>query len=399
MSLPEYVAIVVDKKEEIDEYLKGTLPKHSQIFLVGDHEYGHPKVIVVKADTTREIGGIVYKFMFDNRLVHIVCGEELKEVKDVIMGLIALDKSFAFGNGGLASIENFWRNLKHIVDCPNSGSLKGLLKGKPCVLVSSGPSLDKNINVLKEYQDKVVIIACGSAIGALHKQGIVADYVVTVDPFQLLEDCIMPHVTEKTTLLTSVNTYHGLVDKFPGNKVFYYNSGSIAVAGDLIKYLDVSCGVYSSSTVTTPAFSLALFMDAAAIILIGQDMCIYDDKVYADGVLPDTIKDLHEVESIDGRKMMTYTTYKEVWNYFNILVPKIQGRDIVNATENGLGVKGAKVMTLREAAEQYFIEDKPILEISNSNVKKAELFEELKVIKFNLENLVKYIGFYKKYIN
>jgi hypothetical protein len=321
------------------------------------------------------------------------------EIKNEIANLMALDKSFAFGNGGLASIENFWRNLKHIVNCPNSGSLKGLLKGFPVVIVNSGPSLNKNIDVLKEYQDKVVIIAAGSAVGALWKHGIIADIVVCIDPFQLLEDCVLPYVTEKTILLASTNTYYGLVDKFPGQKVFYYNASSISIASNLVKYLDIKHGTYTSATCTTPAFNLALYMEASEIIFIGLDMCIYGDQVYADGVLPDTLKDVYEVESIDGKKMYTYTTYREVWNYFNTIVPRIKDRKIYNCTEGGLGIRSAIHSPLEEILGQYSKEEIMLSELNGSNIDKSKILDELNVIKDNVAELVKYIGLYKKYVD
>jgi hypothetical protein len=400
ISLPDYLAVITHDINEVPDFLKA-LPKHSQIYLIGEHEYYHPKVLIIKTENTntREISGLVYQHMFKNRLVHVSCNENCIEIKNHIENLIALDKSFAFGNGGLASIENFWRNLKHIVNCPNSGSLKGILKGKPCVIVNSGPSLNKNIEVLKEYQDKVVIIAAGSSVGALHKSGIIADIVVCIDPFQLLEDCVLPYVTEKTTLLCSTNTYYGLVDKFPGQKIFYYNASSVSIASDLIKYLDVKSAVYTSATCTTPAFSLALYMEASEIIFVGLDLCIYGDQVYADGVLPDEMKDVHEVESIDGKKMFTYATYREVWNYFNTIVPRIKDRVIYNCSEGGLGILGSVSLTLKEVAEQFFKEEVVLPELSRSNIDKSKILEELKVLKENLQDLIKYIGFYKKYID
>jgi hypothetical protein len=400
IKLPDYLSVITDSKQEVDEFLKA-LPKHSQIYLIGEHEYYHPKVLIIKPseNNVREIGGLVYQHMFQNRLVHVSCNESCIEIKNVVENLIALDKSFAFGNGGLASIENFWRNLKHIVNCPNSGSLKGILKGKPVVIVNSGPSLNKNIEVLKEYQDKVIIIAAGSSVGALHKFGIIADFVVCIDPFQLLEDCVLPYVNEKTTLICSTNTYYGLIDKFPGKKVFYYNASSISIASDLVKYLDIKHGVYTSATCTTPAFSLALYMEASEIIFVGLDLCIYGTQVYADGVLPDEMKDVHEVESIDGKKMFTYATYREVWNYLNTIVPKIKDRAIYNCSEGGLGIKGAIHQSLREVAEQLFKEKVILSELSNSNISKSKVLEELNILKENLGDLIKYIGFYKKYIN
>jgi hypothetical protein len=88
-----------------------------------------------------------------------------------------------------------------------------------------------------------------------------------------------------------------------------------------------------------------------------------------------------------------------VWNYFNTIVPRIKDRLIINATEGGLGIKDATVLTLQEAVDKYFKEEIVLPELSDSNIDKSKILEELKIVKDNLQDLVKYIGFYKKYIN
>ncbi|BCK63795.1 hypothetical protein KAM338_26550 [Aeromonas caviae] len=55
------------------------------------------------------------------------------------------------------------------------------LKDIPAFVVGNGPSLDKNINFIKNLSDQVIIIACGSAVSALYKEGIQADIYVAVE--------------------------------------------------------------------------------------------------------------------------------------------------------------------------------------------------------------------------
>ncbi len=50
-----------------------------------------------------------------------------------------------------------------------------LAQAMPAVIVGSGPSLDRDLEALKELKDKAVIVSCGSALGILLKHGIRPD--------------------------------------------------------------------------------------------------------------------------------------------------------------------------------------------------------------------------------
>lgn len=55
--------------------------------------------------------------------------------------------------------------------------LMDVYKSKPGVVVSSGPSLDKNRGALKKYRDGLVVFACDAALKTLLTEGIVPDFV------------------------------------------------------------------------------------------------------------------------------------------------------------------------------------------------------------------------------
>ena len=57
----------------------------------------------------------------------------------------------------------------------------------PAFIVSAGPSLDKNIDELKNIKGRGVIMAVDTAIKPLLKKGIVPDIVASVDPHKPLE--------------------------------------------------------------------------------------------------------------------------------------------------------------------------------------------------------------------
>ncbi|WP_270990761.1 6-hydroxymethylpterin diphosphokinase MptE-like protein, partial [Campylobacter upsaliensis] len=83
----------------------------------------------------------------------------------------------------LQGIRQYVYNLDSMIKNP---SLKELLakrgaKFKSCVIVSTGPSLSKQLPLLKEVQERVVIFAADSAYPILMQNDIVPDYVCMVE--------------------------------------------------------------------------------------------------------------------------------------------------------------------------------------------------------------------------
>jgi len=71
---------------------------------------------------------------------------------------------------------NTLNNLKEIYKKHEFEALNDTFKGKPAIVVSAGPSLYKNIETIKTYKDKVVIICVGVALKALLNAGIKPDF-------------------------------------------------------------------------------------------------------------------------------------------------------------------------------------------------------------------------------
>ena len=79
-------------------------------------------------------------------------------------------------------IINFWENITDLINQYSVGDLIELLKNKqekayPAFIVSAGPSLDKNIEELKNIKGRGIIMAVDTAIKPLLKHGIVPDII------------------------------------------------------------------------------------------------------------------------------------------------------------------------------------------------------------------------------
>ncbi|WP_373845633.1 6-hydroxymethylpterin diphosphokinase MptE-like protein, partial [Clostridium sp.] len=78
----------------------------------------------------------------------------------------------------IIGIENNFTNMKKLIESPSIECVKDKYKDIPAIIVSAGPSLDKNISELKRAEGKALIIATDAVLTTLKNHGIVPDAVV-----------------------------------------------------------------------------------------------------------------------------------------------------------------------------------------------------------------------------
>ncbi|PIU67625.1 MAG: hypothetical protein COS84_04400, partial [Armatimonadetes bacterium CG07_land_8_20_14_0_80_40_9] len=77
--------------------------------------------------------------------------------------------------------KNSWENILEVLKNPPVKNLFGKFKDKPAIVVSGGPSLDKDIDKLSWAKGKTVLICLGTTFRPLLKKGIIPDLVVAID--------------------------------------------------------------------------------------------------------------------------------------------------------------------------------------------------------------------------
>lgn len=95
------------------------------------------------------------------------------------------DLMFSFAHG----VNNISSGVP--VLCKNKPCLSDSLRKLPLLLVGNGPSLDNDIDFIKENQDRFVIMACGTAFSTLCKCGIKSDIYIALERGIYVYDSLM----------------------------------------------------------------------------------------------------------------------------------------------------------------------------------------------------------------
>lgn len=223
----------------------------------------------------------------------------------------------------------------------------------PAIIVSAGPSLNKNINQLLECKSKAFIVAVGTAIRILHENGIEPHLRVAMDGNP--SDSIFKDIdTERIPLLYSEKIRWDVLEKYKGPKYRMIQDvdylSQYFCPNEYIRQMRTKSG-YSVANTTHDLLSQIGFKK---IILMGQDLCYTKEKLYADGALEDQTLNFSENQyskerNIYGEEVYTSVGFVSMRTLFEITIQEYPETKVINATEGGISIYGAENMTLIEA--------------------------------------------------
>jgi hypothetical protein len=158
------------------------------------------------------------------------------------------------------------------------------LKGKPAIMVSAGPSLNNNIHLLEAAKDKAFVVAVGSAIKILYNKGIRPHARAAFSPYPD-ENTVFDGIDdfENIPLLFSNTLDYLVVNNYDAPKA------RMVMTGDSFsRYFYETSGqscmlVTGGGTIANVTLDLLCRAGCSHIIFTGQDMCMTDKRLYADG--------------------------------------------------------------------------------------------------------------------
>lgn len=258
------------------------------------------------------------------------------------------------------------RNIEQIRDAISSVQINEI----PAIIVSAGPSLDKNIKDLKAAEGKAMIIVVDAALRTVLKAGIHPDIVCTIDPES--PDRFFEELNLDDIAWCCNRISRPWILEHCGKKIYYYgffDRDWDDIVNNVMgkEFPDMPSG----GSVTATAFVLACYLGFRKLVLIGQDMAFTGGVSHTkgiDGAFGDNeeyIKSrcLMQVEGIDGELLQTdyQMWFYKKWFEKNIRVNEKE-LDVIDATEGGARIEGTRIMRLSDAiseecAERFSFEE------------------------------------------
>lgn len=260
-------------------------------------------------------------------------------------------------------LNNFFSNVRTAVADPGVSALKGHLANRPAIIVAAGPSLEKNVPLLADAQGKTVIIAAGSAINPLLKNGIEPDLLVSFDAgeanYRHFENLHTPNLP----LVYIPTIFPQILEEYKGPR-FTAGMAGFPFVGWLFDEVGEDKGLLDNGpSVANVSWHLANVLGLNPIILIGQDLAFTDGKSHAAGAVHAKTVDLESgdsqsryitTEGIDGSTVTTSVPMYSMKVWFEQRLRNAHpGHVTIDATEGGAKIAGTEIMPLKQAIQQY----------------------------------------------
>lgn len=386
----------------------GKVDKHAVIFATGLADITFLKQLVLMVEPSVQI--VIYEpsltiffeimeninlaFLFENRIPALIIdgmnGEEKRGIIDKLLGLSNIEYIKHYENINYCELfttqildflkkidkrisdvlvgkntqirysavemDNLFHNIKYLCNGSITTQLCDIIPTDiPAIIVSAGPSLNKNILELKNAKNKAFIVAVDTAVRPLVNAGIIPDMYVVVDglkPKELLDF----DEAKKIPLMPSITSTKEILQNHTGKKIFYFEGQDFIWSMMMmngIPFSTVSCG----GSVACSAFSLVYKLGFSRIILVGQDLALTGNKTHADGTFKSVMDEIDTSHCIKvpgnyEKEVPTRADFKLYLDWFNYYIEGCEETHVINATEGGARINNTEIMTLHDAIER-----------------------------------------------
>lgn len=268
----------------------------------------------------------------------------------------------------LQGIENRVLNFAAQLTHPDGVELvsKRAGAGQSAVCVATGPSLSKQLPLLKAVQDRVTIFCADSAYPILMRNDIVPDYVFMLERTDFTAEFFNHDFKgrDKDTLFMLCDLVHPNAVKYLEKykrKYIMFKRNLEHTYINLTRYF-----VLEGLSVSHNALDLAAMLSYKNIILIGQDLAYAKDgashaKNYQHDEFYESDMSNKEETTAYGGKGVVQTHF--MWLHFKkVMEQNIKSYShckVYNCTEGGAQIENAKEMPFKKAIEK-FIQNEPL---------------------------------------
>ncbi|ECR2819182.1 motility associated factor glycosyltransferase family protein [Campylobacter coli] len=265
----------------------------------------------------------------------------------------------------MQGIEQFVYNLPQMITHPSYKELLSKRKGisDTAIIVSTGPSLTKQLPLLKKYASKATIFCADSSYPILAKHGIKPDYVCMLERDEIVAECFnndFKDFDKDIIFLVASLVHKKTISYLEKNQRKYI----LIIKGQpsFARYLELDDYGYINAgmSVSHMAYELAENLGHENIILIGQDLAYAKDgQTHSQGFIHANLHNGDYERDLDKFSTTAYggngkVQSSEIWTLFRQIFENFiafSKSKTYNCTEGGARIESAIEKPFKELCE------------------------------------------------
>ena len=295
---------------------------------------------------------------------------------------------------------------------------RNIYNGKIALIVSAGPSLEDEIEILKEIKrnKSAYIFSVGSSISTLYKNNVIPDAVCTYDTTienAMVHDILIRNNIDTIPMIYGTSVGYESLENYKGPKLHMITSQDMIsqfyIQSKSKKQIE---GVIDSPSIAVITLQLLYRLGFSKIIFVGQNLAYRNNKNYADdieyidNIVSEEIKvNSIKVRSVDGDLIETDFDFNQMRQQIEFYISQFENVDILNSTKGGAHIQGSRYMTLKDinnnylntpiVDEQWYLKDETdsydIEHLCERNLLMNKSYEEIKYVLREIQEINKKI--------
>ena len=232
--------------------------------------------------------------------------------------------------------------------------LKTEFEGKDAIIVAAGPSLDKNVELLRNKKPNTIILAVETVFRKLLNLGIDVDYMIVTDANSRIYSHIAGLEERQIPMLYLATAYKGYSVNYQGKKYLICQNGY-----DKAEELAHRNGWHlyeTGGSVSTTALDVCIYLDCKSIAFVGLDLAYTNNLAHATETARRDVLETEEMKQAPAIGGGTVPVSRLFIIYNRWIADRVKRTDVtmpvIDATEGGAIVPGLAIMSLREYLEK-----------------------------------------------
>lgn len=320
----------------------------------------------------------------------------ISQLREQLQIVISMGEYFDHAYYGIAHTTEGMKRKIPILAAKPASKLSYDDKEVPIFIVGNGPSLDSSIEAIKEWQDKAIIVSCGTTLQALHRHGITPDFHAEIEQNRSTYDWAVLigdlEYLKKITLISCNGIHPDTCDLYKDVMIAFKEGESSTVSAlNVLGRQNYTTLLNAFPTVSNFAIDLFSTIGFTSIYLIGVDLGFVDVKHHhskSSGYYHEDGKETYEYAQSANTSLIVPGNFRPKVNTKHefkvsrqvieqVTSGKPKGQDFYNCSD-GAKIRGALPIRPNE------------LLIVASDVHKSHAIKKLKNLIFSSEGLNNY---------
>ena len=240
--------------------------------------------------------------------------------------------------------EQWVAGLPNLASLPSVMAIKPEFEGANVLVVSPGPSLEQDLELLSQVQDRFLIVASVKALSALFDAGVQPDLAIWQDPRDHSEAIPNRPEIAGVGLILNESCHPAFYDAPFATHFAYPDPGFLGSDVSRALHGEAACQ-FSGTSVSTLSVVMALEFGAQSVTLLGQDLSVAGGQYVSGGFATDTScpdqDDYLTCQGINGEQLPTLPNYYSfIAEFQNIASHFETATTLTNSTARGAYLEG-----------------------------------------------------------